>query len=199
MNKYVDPSYFKQLLECSPEEVCKRALCQYEKDSKKYFLHVWGNRYAISPETCMIEPIQECAYQPHEFFYLFIIYYLLNVKNIEIFEKWISEKEMPGGTTFFRGPHTIPTSLITEAYKNNVNLFKRTCEQLGGTNINQADAAFVFQITPKMPIAVLYWEGDDDFPPEAKILFDQSIIQHLKLDIIFSLAVEICTRIAKNI
>jgi len=198
MTKYVDPSYFKDLLDRSPEEVCKDALCQYDIDLKRYLCNVWGEAYAIYPQTCRIETIQDNAYRPHEFFYLFIIYYLLYVKNIGIHENWISEKDMPGGATFFRGPHEIPTYLITERFKNNVNLFKKTCEQLGGEVLNQADAAFLFHITPRIPIAVLYWEGDDDFPPEAKILFDQSITQHLTLDIIFSLAAEVCTRLAKK-
>jgi len=199
MTKYVDPLYFKKLRGLPPEEVCKRASCNYEKETKRYIFRVWGHEYAIYPETCKIEQAQDCAYHPHNFFFLFIIYYLLYVKNIGLSEEWISEKDMPSGTTFFRGPHEIPTHLITEVYKNNVQLFKKSCEQLGGTFINQADAAFVFHITPKIPVAVLYWEGDEDFPPEAKILFDKSITHHLTLDIIFSVAVEICARIAKNI
>jgi len=199
MTKYVDSSYFKKLLDLSPEDVCKRASCRYEADTKKYVFIVWGREYAIYPETSIIEQVQDSAYQPHEYFYLFIIYYLLYVTNNAISEVWISEKDMPGGTTFFRGPHVIPTYLITEVYQNNVQLFKKSCEKLGGTIINQADAAFVFNITPKIPIAVLYWEGDEDFPPEAKLLFDKSITLHLTLDIIFSLAIEICTRIEKNI
>jgi hypothetical protein len=199
MTKYVDPSYFKRLRELDPEDVCKRASCQYDRESKRYILHVWGYEYTIDPETRMMKQLQNNAYIPHEYFYIFIIYYLIYVKDIAISKDWISEKDMPGGTTFFRGPHVIPTHLITDAYKNNVQLFKKSCEQLGGTMINQADAAVIFHITPKIPVSVLYWEGDEEFPPEAKILFDKSITHHLTLDIIFSIAVEICIRIAKNI
>jgi len=197
MTKYVDPSYFKKLLELQPEKVCKRAPCQYEKDTNRYVVNIWGDDYAIYPETFTIEQINKTTYHPHDFFYLFIIYYLLNVKNIAIAQVWISEKDMPGGSTFFRGPHVIPTNLIVDTYKNNIHLFKKSCEQLGGERMNQADAAFIFKVTPKIPIAILYWEGDEDFSPEAKILFDKSITHHLTLDIIFSLAVEICTRIAQ--
>jgi len=199
MTKYVDPSYFKRLCELAPEDVCKRASCQYEKGSRRYVIQVWGHEYAIYPETGTIKPIQDCAYKPHEYFYLFIIYYLIHVTDMTISAEWISEKDMPGGTTFFRGPHVIPTYLITQAYNNNLQLFKKSCEQLGGTKINLAGAAFLFHITSRIPIAVLYWEGDDDFPAESKILFDKSITHHLTLDIIFSIAVEICIRIAKNI
>jgi hypothetical protein len=55
-----------------------------------------------------------------------------------------------------------------------------------------ADAAFSFSITPRIPVAVLLWVGDDEFESEAKLLFDKTIVQHLPLDIIYALAVEIC-------
>jgi hypothetical protein len=59
-----------------------------------------------------------------------------------------------------------------------------------------ADGAYSFSITHRIPIAVLFWDGDDDFPAEAKILFDRTITAHLTLDIVFSLADVVCRRIA---
>jgi hypothetical protein len=59
-----------------------------------------------------------------------------------------------------------------------------------------ADAAYSFEITPRIPVAVQFWNGDDEFPPESKILFDKTITEHLTPDIIFCLAVEICLRIS---
>ena len=59
-----------------------------------------------------------------------------------------------------------------------------------------ADAAASFMITPRTPVAVLYWQGDEDFPPEAKILYDQSIAGYFALDAIYALAVDICSRLS---
>ena len=61
-----------------------------------------------------------------------------------------------------------------------------------------ADAAYRFSITAHIPVSVLYWIGDEEFPPEAKILYDRTITEHLSLDIVFALATEICTRIGKD-
>jgi hypothetical protein len=60
-----------------------------------------------------------------------------------------------------------------------------------------ADAAYSFKITPRIPVAVLYWRGDDDFPPESKILYDRTITEHLASDIIYALAVGICEKLEK--
>jgi hypothetical protein len=59
-----------------------------------------------------------------------------------------------------------------------------------------ADAAFCFSITPDLPVAVLYWVGDEDFPAEAKILYDRSISELLTLDILFALAVGVCAGVS---
>jgi hypothetical protein len=47
-------------------------------------------------------------------------------------------------------------------------------------------------------VAVLYWAGDDDFPPESKLLYDKTITEHLASDILFALAVEICKKIGSQ-
>jgi hypothetical protein len=49
-------------------------------------------------------------------------------------------------------------------------------------------------ITPEIPVAIVYWLGDEDFPAEAKLLFDRSMINLMPLDILFALVVEVCDR-----
>ena len=50
--------------------------------------------------------------------------------------------------------------------------------------LDMGDAAYRFNIVPGIPVAVLYWVGDDEFPPEAKILYDRSISGQWPLDIV---------------
>ncbi len=133
----------------------------------------------------------------HDYFYLFIVHYLLKSKEIELSNEWISEKDIPGGTTFFRGPHEIPTNLVSRRFNDDVKAFKNRSQQLQGSPLNLADAAYSFKITPRIPVAVLYWRGDDDFRAEAKILYDRTIAEHLPSDIVYALAVGVCERLGK--
>ena len=194
----IDAIYFKELAEQNPEDVCRRALCRYDDVKKCYNLSVWGDEYAIYPHELKIDRLSKRFQSPHEYLYVFIIHYLLKSKETELFKEWISEKDIPGGATFFRGPHEIPTNLISSRYSGDIEKFRKTCDQLGGIPLNLADAAYVFKITPRIPVAVLYWDGDDEFPPESKILYDKSVTEHLASDIIFALAVDICTRIVRS-
>ena len=194
MTNSVDMIYFQELGEQDPKDVCRRTLCKYDDENKFYTLSVWGDEYAVYPHEFKIDRITNNFQSPHDLFYLFIIYYLLKSKEIEISNEWISEKDIPGGVTFFRGPHEIPTHLISNRYSNNINEFRKRCEQLHGIPLDMADAAYSFKITSHISVAALYWAGDDDFPPESKILYDKTITEHLASDILFALAVEICKK-----
>ncbi|MEW6671731.1 MAG: DUF3786 domain-containing protein [Thermodesulfobacteriota bacterium] len=198
MTQLIDNIYFQKLSRQDPAEVCRRALCGYDAAARFYAVTAWGDDYAVYPHECRIDRLTRKDPAPHDYFYLFVIYYLLNSREIEISGEWISEKDIPGGPTFFRGPHLIPTRLVSQTYRNDIESFRNKCERLHGKPVKMADAAYRFEITARIPVSVLYWIGDDDFPPEAKILFDRTITEHLPADILFALAVAICTRIGRS-
>ena len=50
------------------------------------------------------------------------------------------------------------------------------------------DAAYSFRILPRLPVAVLLWKGDEEFPPEGNILFDKNISNILSAEDIAWLA-----------
>ncbi len=195
MTDVIDKIHFQKLSRQDPKDVCRRALCDYDDKDGQYSVSVWGDEYKIFPDQLKINGMGDTKQPLHDYFRLFMIHYLLTAKELEISNEWISEKDIPGGTTFFRGPHEIPTHLISLRFENNMNAFKKRCEQLHGIAVNMADAAYCFKITPRIPVAVLYWTGDDDFPAESKILYDRTIAEHLAPDIIYALAVGICERL----
>ena len=194
MTEIIDRSYFAQLEQADPESICRRGRCRFLADRCQYCLDVWGDQYLIDPEALTVECISKTGLPPHEYLAVFVMYYLLGTKDVPLTGEWISEKDLAGGPTFFRGPHQIPTELITKRFDNDLQKFKTLCKEFGGTPIEMADAAFSFSITPDIPVAVLYWIGDEDFPAEAKILYDRSITELLSLDILFALAVGVCAR-----
>ncbi len=195
MTTYVDHNYFAELGKATPTDICRKDRCRYDPTGKCYALSIWGNEYTIDWTEGRIAASDPSVPPHHAFFDLFIIYYLLLPQDITPRGEWISEKDLPGGTTFFRGPHLLPTSLISERFANDLQGFCDCCKRLGGTKLNLADAAYSFTITKDIRVAVLYWTGDEDFPADAKILYDKSISEPLPLDIVFALAFEVCTRI----
>ncbi len=192
MTDNLDKIHFDDLKAVDPLNVMERTECTYNADTTQYHIDIWDHTYRVDMENCDIRPQTDGGSRYQDYLYLFILHYLMKVRNIYPSGTWVSEKDIVGGAAFFRGPHLLPVHLIVDTFKDDLDGFKAACKNLDGKPIEFADAAFSFQITPKIPVAVLYWQGDEDFPSEAKLLFDKTIEQHLPLDIIYALAVEVC-------
>ena len=196
MSDFIDPILFKDLAACGPQEVVKRTHTDYDPATGQYRVEIWGNTYEVDPvkERVAVPDAQSTKYQ--DYMYLFVLHYLMKAVDTPLSGEWVSEKDIPGGEGFFRGPHTLPVHEIVKIFGDDVQAFSRACEQVGGIPLAMADAAFVFEITPRIPVAILFWQGDEDFDGEVKLLFDRTISIHLPLDIIYALAVVICHSIS---
>jgi len=197
MTDNIAPVHYDDLAKMDPEDVCRRALCRYDQEANCYELDVWGDVYKVYPQEGAVRCHSEKKHPINSYFPIFIVHYLLSIGEAEIQNQWISEKDIPGGATFFRGPHAVPTEMVTKRFQNDIQAFSRHCTNLLGDPIDMGDAAFRFEITPRIPVVMLYWQGDEDFGPEAGILFDRSISKYLALDVIYALVVEMCARVSK--
>lgn len=195
MSAITTPTHFQQLLAEDPQEICGRTHCRYDQKRGIYSLSAWGVEYFIDPSSQRITTGDKTS-PLHEYFEIFLLHYLLNRVEIRPAGEWISEKDMAGGPTFFRGPHAIPTNQISETFGNDLESFKQSCKRLSGTPLDMADSAFQFTIVPHIQAALLYWIGDEDFPAEAKILYDKSLPDYFALDVVFALAITVCNRFA---
>ncbi len=198
MTEIINDEHFQELAKRNPENVCNRALCDYDDVKNCYIVDVINSKYLIYPHKHTIE----CPDRPellNDYLSLFAIHYLLTCVETRPSGKWISEKDMVGGVTFFRGPHEIPTGLITNKINNSLDKFKSLRHTFNGQSLDMADAAFSFKVTERIPMALLYWAGDEDFPAEAKFLYDSTLPLHFALDIVFSLATGLCKTFEKEL
>lgn len=198
MNDLVDITNFKDLKACDPNEVVKRTGSRFDSSRQCYLVRIWGHDYTVDLNGFKVWPESDHAPAYQGMMDLFILYFLMTSKDLIPSGEWVSEKDIPGGAGFFRGPHLVPTDLIVKRFGDNLAEFETACIAAGGEKLDLADAAFSFVVAPTTPVAVLYWVGDEDFPSEAKLLFDRTIQEHYPLDIIFSLAVEVCWRLGKS-
>ncbi|MDR3090425.1 MAG: DUF3786 domain-containing protein [Desulfobulbaceae bacterium] len=206
MKSWIDARYFEELALATPEQLCVGGRASHA--AGLYRLRVWHDDYIVDGRNRLVSVIPAAlsgaaakpASQPG-MFSLFVIWYLLHPTAIAISGVWVSEKDFPGGASFFRGPHQIPTAQISAACGNDLARFAAACRARRGEPIAMGDAAFRFAITADLVVSVVYWLGDDEFPATANLLFDQGLVGKLPLDMVFCLACEICDRLtvaAKN-
>ena len=69
---------------------------------------------------------------------------------------------------------------------------------LGGKEEEYGDSSFTLFAFPKVPITFILWEGDEEFPPSVKALFDPSITGYLPLEDIVVIAKLAASRVLKT-
>ena len=114
------------------------------------------------------------------------VVYLVEAVDIEPTGEWVSPRDLPAGFEFFRGPHDVPVGRIVERFGADRDAFEAACRRLGGRPEPYADAAYSFHLFPRLPVAVLLWVQDDEFPARAAMLVDRTAGRHFPLDALLS-------------
>jgi hypothetical protein len=198
----VDPLYWERLSQLHPTDVCNRTEAVYHPGRGGFVLGVYNRRYLILPETRKIVRMEWNDQTVEEglssFFYLMVLYYLVEAGDIKPAHTWVSEKDLRGGSTFFRGPHRLQPEELERLYGKDPEGFLEAGRRLGGSEILFGDKGFALEVLPRVPLAYVLWKGDDEFPARINLLFDPTVESHLSLDMIWCMAIETNRRLAEK-
>jgi hypothetical protein len=127
-----------------------------------------------------------------------LAYYFRTADGAPLTGQWISFAELPDGRMYNQAFQGYSGNELVKAFGLDVEAFKAACEKSGGVATPLGDAAYIFYALPRLPMAVNYWCGDEDFPSSCKILFDSSASHYLPTDVIAILGSMLKGRIVKN-
>ncbi len=198
-NEEAHSFHWERLLSLHPTDVSNRTEALYHPRYEGYVLPVYNLRYLVLPKSRSIlrmEPNDKAVEEDLDsFFYLMVLVYLSEAKDIKPTHTWVSEKDLPGGSTFFRGPHRLRVSDLEKVFGKDPGACLKAGKRLGGSEILYGDKGFALGVFPKVPLAYVLWKGDEEFPPRVGALFDSTIQSHLPLDIIWCMVSETTRRL----
>lgn len=70
-------------------------------------------------------------------------------------------------------------------FQDSPEAFRRACLALGGTALHQGDIAYAIELFEGLPIALVLWFGDEEFPPTLRLLWDENAMQYLKYETMY--------------
>ena len=82
--------------------------------------------------------------------------------------------DMPWGNVYaqqFRGRCILR---LAGSYGNNIAGFRSACALLGGVPAESGDVSYDLPFLPGLTVRLILWEGDDEFQPQAQILFSDN-------------------------
>ncbi len=103
-----------------------------------------------------------------------ILHYVMGADGT-VSGNWVAYREIPGASFYFSAFVKRAIDPLKKMFGMDASLLQKPAARLDGNSIDVGDAGFEFRLFPKIPIQLILWEGDAEFPAEANILFDDSV------------------------
>ena len=159
--------YYAELFaKADAQEMAERTGTEF--DGEKFYVNLLGVEYAISYPTAAFTPGAALPVQT------FILRWLLEGKKVSWQGNWKTFREMPWGELYIK-PYTgrvLTRAAFTFGFK--LEKFKAACEKMGAVAVKHGDAGYQLQLLPGFWMQIMVWEGDEEFPPNAQILYSDN-------------------------
>ena len=157
-----------------PQEAAERTGAKW--DGKEFFVTLLGTEYAIAYPDYAIRCVGEGKLPPLPT-QTFLLRYLLECKQAPWRGEWKTFREMPWGEMYIK-PYTgrvLTRAAFTFGFR--LAAFRAACEKLGGVKLPHGDAGYEFTLIGDYKIRILVWEGDDEFPPNAQVIYSDNFAE----------------------
>jgi hypothetical protein len=194
----VHPALWEVLIKADAADVCRRSGAQFDESAGCYLLDFLKERYCIKPASREFEPVAGPIPEGAPSIDLQVIFltYLLNAQEIPLVDKLVAGSGLKGGKCFFKGAHGFPLDPLVAQYGRDIKGFLGRGLSLGATEERYGDVCLRFAALPRVPVVMVLWGADEEFPARLNVVFDATIDKHLPLDAITGLVTEICRRMA---
>jgi len=178
----------------------RRSLSEYNPETQSYRLRILNRHYDISPAKRSVKLAESFPHQSPDFYLqLTAVNYLIGAKDLPLIGKWTAETEFPSGPLFFRGPHKLPSHKLEEVFGHDLEGFTSLSLSHGGKIVDGGDCACDFFFFPRLPVRLILWLADDEFPARMIFLFDRSADQHFKLDGLWAVGKALANQLLQNV
>jgi hypothetical protein len=114
---------------------------------------------------------------------------MTSAKDIPSTERLIRPLDVKGGQRFFTGTHVLPLDRLEEKYGKDKKGFIVRGVKFGGDIASFGDAAIRLYPLPRVPVTMILWLEDEEFPARASLFFDSTVDYQISLsDIVWSVA-----------
>ena len=154
-----------------PQEAAERTGAKW--DGEEFYVNLLDREFAVSHPSYALRALDGGKLPPLPT-QTFLLRYLLESKTVAWAGQWKTFREMPWGEMYIK-PYT--GRVLTRAaftFGTRMEAFRAACEKMGALPLSHGDAGFEFNMIGDYRMQILVWEGDEEFPPNAQILYSDN-------------------------
>ena len=167
--------YEEKFRALAPDSVAAR-LSDVKWDGKEFTVTLLGREYAITHPEYAIRALDGGKLPPLPV-QTFLLRYLLECRDVAWRGEWKTFREMPWGEMYIK-PYTgrvLTRAAFTFGFRTAA--LKAAAEKMGAQPVKHGDAGFQFELIGGYKMQILVWEGDDEFPPNAQVLYSDNFAE----------------------
>lgn len=167
--------YEEKFAALDPAEVGLR-LPEVPWDGREFSLTLLGRAFALAHPKYSLRPLDGGPLPPLPT-QTFLLRYLLEGRQVPWGGGWKTFREMPWGEMYIK-PYT--GRVLTRAaftFGTRLEAFRNACEKMGARPVPHGDGGYEFDLIGGYKMQILIWEGDEEFPPNAQVLYSDNFAQ----------------------
>lgn len=156
-------------------------------------LRFFGRVYTIIwPQLAVQDPDGKNCSNPTQ---ASLLQYLVLADGTPLANQWVSLRELPNGAFYERAFQGYSGNVVSRTFKSDVQALREAARKFGGERLSVGDASFRFWALPRIPLALIYWSGGEEFSASAQVLFDASAGHYHHLEMLAHLGALLCDRL----
>jgi len=112
--------------------------------------------------------------------------------------KWKGFREFPNTVSKIKNMVAEVEVPLVDQFQGRLSDLQTAALKIGGQNVTDqfqsTDRAILFRPLPRIPVLLMFWdaEPEDGFEAQAKLLFDETVVEHLDIESIVFLSERLC-------
>ncbi len=162
--------YLEKFRALDPAETATRCGLNYDGEQGGFTLCFLGEEFTVShPDFTVVGP--RALSNPEKILFL---RYLVDGRYVIPGGRFLTYRELPWGEVYLRQFTGRCIQRFARTYGSDPEPLKKAMEQLPAQSVAQSDAGWDLTLLPGLTIRFLLWLGDEEFPPNAQILFSDN-------------------------
>lgn len=169
--------FLEKYAQADPEEIAGRLSLPAEGDPKSFLIRYLGRPYRVTWPALDITPAEEGMtdlLSGNDSARILLLRYLLFAYPTEADGTFVSFRDMPGGDLYFQPFQGRCIFRLLGKYGRRIDVFRQVLEKMGASKVSYADACYDVELFEGLFVRFILWEGDDEFPASAQILFSSN-------------------------
>ncbi len=170
--------YMEQYEKADPLEIRTRLKIPYDEEQFLFTVSLLDTVYQVRwPDLSISHTDNAYGYYPLEEMIdakTLVLRYLLESKAAAQYHEFKTFRELPWGEIYQQQFHGRCIQRLAFSFGNQPEVFDEVLKKMHAVKLSHGDVSYQMELFKGYDMQFILWQGDDEFPPSAQILFSDN-------------------------